>query len=110
MCVKRDSDSVLQWVCPERCFKRGAEARWAGTPCAVALLAKGKDLKHGLLPLNIGGQTDQKGARQGGFLSPGLAQLSGPEAAQSAEFRTLHSAVCAARTVGCELDRQELNT
>ena len=43
VCVENDSDSVLQWVCTERPFKRGDEACWSGTLCAAALPAKGKD-------------------------------------------------------------------
>ena len=40
---KLNSASVLQWECPERLFKRGAEVFWAGTSHTAALPAKIKD-------------------------------------------------------------------
>ena len=58
---KPDSDSMLQQECPERLFKRGAKACWAGTLCAATLPARGNDLGHSSLPLNTAGQRDQKG-------------------------------------------------
>lgn len=80
VCGKLGSGSVLQWVCPERLFKSGAEMCWKATLCTAALPPKATDGKHGLLPLSRAGQREQKVAQQGYFLTlaPGSSR---PEAA-----------------------------
>ena len=40
---KPDRDSVLQWECPERLLRRGADMCWAGTQYTAARPARGKD-------------------------------------------------------------------
>ena len=55
----------------QRLFKRGAEICWVATLCIAALTSKGKDGKHGLLPLNRAGQRNQKVAQQGYFSALG---------------------------------------
>ena len=99
------SDSVLQWECPKRLLKRGAEMCWAWTPYIVALPARGKDRRHGLLPLSAAKQIDQK-VQIEGISQSQTSTARRTEAAQSGECRTLS----AVKVVGLELEGQEMST
>ena len=105
LCVENQTVTVLQWVCPKRLFKRGAEMCWAGTLWAAALPEKGKiESVIGCHWIQLARQIRKVHKNGISHLQPHAA--SGPEAAQSGEFGT----VSAARAVGWELDGQKLST